>query len=134
MSELNEKTPTIIVKAGNPAIPFVISLVIGLGAFWGGTYYERAMHADYSVRVDGVPNTVHVEGAPSRIDISGSVGGIPKEITFRGTALDGILPKEIQVHTAAAVALDTEHAVVVTPQGKIYVIYYSFGWNSKKMN
>lgn len=125
--------PSIIVRAGNPAVPFVLSVLVAGGAFWAGMSYQRAKSVDYSVRVSGMPEKVQMTGAPDRVLVTGEVSGIPKEIafkgaeisgipneialkggeitgipreiTFKGTSLDGILPKEINVHTGAVAGI-----------------------------
>ncbi|MGD8452202.1 MAG: hypothetical protein PVJ57_10325 [Phycisphaerae bacterium] len=116
--------PTITVKAGNAAVPFVLALLIGVVAFWGGTFYEREKHADYSVRVSGVPHEVQMTGAPDSIHVTGDISGIPREIAVKGTSLDGIVPKEIEVRTAAAIKVNERTVVAVTPQGEIYLIQW----------
>ncbi|MBI5864555.1 MAG: hypothetical protein HZB38_08615 [Planctomycetes bacterium] len=130
--------PTIIVRAGNPILAVVTALIIGLGAFFGGMYFERSKRADYTVRVAGVPDTVSVKGAPERIQVSGNVSGIPNEIMFKGTSLENILPKGIDVRTAA-IAQDQSGYVVVTPEGGIYRVYqvdvvYGYKWKAEKLN
>lgn len=93
----SKQTPTVIVKAGSPTLTLLIALVIGLGAFFGGMYFERAKRADYTVRVIGVPDQIAVRGAPDnitvrgipeRIQVAGGVQGIPDSITFKGTSLE----------------------------------------------
>ena len=145
VSGAGNERPVIIVKTGNPAIPFVLALLIGAGAFFGGMLYEREKHADYSVRVSGVPSKVEMTGAPDAVRVSGNVSGIPqeilvkgamlegipKEITFKGTALDGILPKEIEVRTAAIAPTNDGAFIVVTPQGGLYLVGKGLsGWDA----
>jgi len=124
----------IIVKASNPVVPFLLATIVGAAAFVGGMYYEREVHADYTVRVVGVPDQIHVLGAPSniavsgvpeRIELAGGVQGIPDSITFKGTSLEGILPKDVEVSTAALAQIDSRHFIAITPDGRIYLIYFA---------
>jgi len=129
----SSRAPTVVVKAGSPTLTLLIALVIGVAAFFGGQYFERAKRADYTLRVVGVPERITVVGAPDnitvrgipeRIQVAGGVQGIPDSITFKGTSLEGILPKGLDVRTAATAAIDTRHIVAVTPQGTVYMIYF----------
>jgi hypothetical protein len=137
-------SPTVIVKAGSPVLALVVALIIGLGAFYGGMYFERTKHADYTVRVSGVPERITVVGAPDnitvggipeRIQIVGGVQGIPDSITLKGTSLEGILPKGVDVRTAATAVVDNRHILAVTPRGFVYMVYYSdiVGWEVKQL-
>lgn len=125
--------PVIVVKASNPVLTLVTALIVGLGAFFGGMHFERSKRADYTVRVIGVPEQITVVGAPDNItvagipehiQVSGGVQGIPDSITFKGTSLEGILPKGVDVHTAATAVIDNRHMLAVTPQGSVYMIYF----------
>lgn len=127
------QAPTVIVKAGNPLLTIVLSLLVGLAAFLGGVQLERNGRSDYTVRVVGVPerinvvgapNSIAVSGIPERIEVAGGVQGIPDSITFKGASLEGILPKGVDVRTAATATIDNRHVLAVTPQGTVYMVYF----------
>jgi|GEM_PF-3367608 len=55
MNEPDEKTPTIVVKAGNPVLVLVLLVLIAAGAFLGGMLFER----EKPVPATGAPAIAH---------------------------------------------------------------------------